>query len=66
MKKLLVVIFFLTLFMVAHAAVKEVAVEYLTAEHVSLENDGLFGEVNPEQWRLYGGKELQTVNELNL
>ena len=27
---------------------------------------GLFGEVNPEQWRLYGGKELQTVNGLNL
>ena len=28
MKKLLVVISFLTLFMVAHAAVKEVAIEY--------------------------------------
>ena len=27
---------------------------------------GLFGEVNPEQWRLYGGKELQTMNGLNL
>ena len=27
---------------------------------------GLFGEVNPEQWRMYGGKELQTVNGLNL
>ena len=27
---------------------------------------GLFGEVNPEQWRLYGGKELQSVNGLNL
>ena len=66
MKKLLVVISFLTLFMVAHATVKEVAIEYLTAEQVSPENDGLFGEVNPEQWRLYGGKELQTMNGLNL
>ena len=66
MKKLLVVIFFLTLFMVAHAAVKEVAIEYLTAEQVSPESDGLFGKVNSEQWRLYGGKELQTVNGLNL
>ena len=53
MKKLLVVISFLTLFMVAHATVKEVAVEYLTAEQVSLENDGMFGEVNrkPRQAR---------------
>ncbi|MBQ1932221.1 MAG: hypothetical protein II360_01850 [Muribaculaceae bacterium] len=66
MKKLLVAISFLTLFMVAHATVKEVAIEYLTAEQVSPENDGLFGEVNPEQWRLYGGKELQTMNGLNL
>ena len=97
--------------MVAHATVKEVAVDYLTAEHVlpveyvnakgnnaatlgdyrfyirdyqgnnrvlvdysgnAIERydyypyGGLFGEVNPEQWRLYGGKELQTVNGLNL
>ena len=66
MKKLLVVISFFTLFMVAHATVKEVAIEYLTAEQVSPGNDGIFGEVNPEQWRLYGGKELQTVNGLNL
>ena len=66
MKKLLVVIFCLTLFMVAHATVKEVAIEYLTAEQVSPGNDEMFGEVNPEQWRLYGGKELQTMNGLNL
>ena len=52
--------------MVAHATVKEVAIEYLTAEQVSPGNDEMFGEVNPEQWRLYGGKELQTMNGLNL
>ncbi|MEE0975563.1 MAG: hypothetical protein UH853_07630, partial [Muribaculaceae bacterium] len=45
MKKLLVVIFCLTLFMVAHATVKEVAIEYLTAEQVSPENDRMFSEV---------------------
>ena len=45
MKKLLVVISFLTLFMVAHATVKEVAVDYHAAERVSPENDRMFSEV---------------------
>ncbi|MBQ1931973.1 MAG: hypothetical protein II360_00565 [Muribaculaceae bacterium] len=45
MKKLLVVIFCLTLFMVAHATVKEVAVDYHAAEQVSPENVRKFSEV---------------------
>jgi hypothetical protein len=52
MKKLLIVIFFLTLFMVAHATVKEVAVDYYA----------VYARYRTEQTRHYCG-DVKYVND---